>query len=748
MKSFRSIFLMFVTALLVLSCTEDMDNEYSNKVTDRVMLKFHAAKETKAVCTRSAPDNVDDGVSAGYQVKDFVVFQFDQNGNRIVDPQCYDYTPESGTGGQTIPVVLPPTEGVEYTVVVLANMHNPLANVFFAGATTLDKLMQKYQKFESEPDSYRGNETDGYDLLMNGYTTITRSTQQLDVTLFRNVAKFTLTINNTTGSGITLKSAQVKSVPTKIDYFYHLIEEKNPDALTVPYPKRTSFTTFDYDSDIFSVAPGEKKTLTYYLPAHLMGTSASTSEKQKGLLAPDYATFVELYGVTTDESKFMCYRFYLGENLVDDYNIRPNYHYTLPLTFNTVGNPATDARVEEMPAVMVEQEANSYILNPLTADMQRMYQIPVANRVNTFWVNEQYAGHIPTSTSYTITDDEWSAEVIWQTSGQQMIEFYDENGNRTDKEGRESPVYKGNKTLNIKPKRGAKGNVVVGVYRTDKTGTREYLWSWHLWITDYNPDECRNQNWDGRFKYALSNGSGEVHRYIGAAWDADDAKYHNKWMMDRNLGAMVGEGSFDDMEGLYYTWGRKDPFTAGGNSEKSIYTYNRTTDQFPKFKHPEVARGVHSTIPYYINHPAERFGSDGSLYYANPYEQSIWNDPDWSISAQGGKTKKSFFDPCPPGWRLPESDTWNGVLGHVLNTELGFKIYYDGIDNGENYTIYRWGWLHRGVSYYVSNMYLHSSTPTGAGESGCVLVGGRGSNSPKITSVVRSYGGFARAVQE
>ena len=80
MKSFRSIFLMFVTALLVLSCTEDMDNEYSNKVTDRVMLKFHAAKETKAVCTRSAPDNVDDGVSAGYQVKDFVVFQFDQNG--------------------------------------------------------------------------------------------------------------------------------------------------------------------------------------------------------------------------------------------------------------------------------------------------------------------------------------------------------------------------------------------------------------------------------------------------------------------------------------------------------------------------------------------------------------------------------------------------------------------------------------------------------------------------------------------
>lgn len=143
--------------------------------------------------------------------------------------------------------------------------------------------------------------------------------------------------------------------------------------------------------------------------------------------------------------------------------------------------------------------------------------------------------------------------------------------------------------------------------------------------------------------------------------------------MDRNLGAMVGEGSFDDMEGLYYTWGRKDPFTAGGNSEKSIYTYNRTTDQFPKFKHPEVARGVHSTIPYYINHPAERFGYDGSIYYANPYEQSIWNDPDWSISAQGGKTKKSFFDPCPPGWRLPESDTWNSVLGHVLNTELGFK---------------------------------------------------------------------------
>lgn len=688
MKTINKILALAACCLSVASCNDEnllTQERESWQGNDKISLSLTAAPETRTGDSRAVDVTVDEGTGTGYHISDFVIFQFDENGKRIVDPKYYEYTPDAPNDpGQTIPVVLPTADGVEYTVVVLANYHNKLAPITFADATTLDKLMQKYQKFEKLEDSYRTNSNGTYDLMMNGYAKISKSTSQLNVTLFRNVAKLTLTINNPSGSRVTLKTAQLRSVTTKIDYFPRLIEKEDSSLLTEPYPNHNNFTTFDYAADEFAVAPGESKVLTYYLPCHLLGTSQSSSEKTKGVYAPDYATFVEIYGVSKDGSKYSRYRFYLGDNMTNDYNIRPNYHYTLPLTFNKIGNPQTDSRVELVDAILQEPDANSYIVNPLPGDDQRMYCIPVAWRINTFWQNEMDAGHIASSTAYTImNDNEWSADIIWQSSDQQMIEFYNSNGTITDKDGRVSPIYYGQQALRFKPKKGAEGNVLVGVYRTDQTNAddptkREYSWSWHLWITDYNPDECRNQNWDGRYKYVLSNGSGEVHHYVGSAWDDENAMYHNKWMMDRNLGAL---SNFDDSSnnikrtyGMYYQFGRKDPYT-----NRTIYKYEISSNTFKTTQIKKFSALIHTINTVTNPHTVGLSDYNSYSYIDDNAYWNIWDDPDWNKQANNGVTTKSFFDPCPPGWRIPEISAFKSQTARSVSEYGGHIIYLNNI---------------------------------------------------------------------
>ena len=688
MKTINKILALAACCLSVASCNDEnllTQERESWQGNDKISLSLTAAPETRTGDSRAVDVTVDEGTGTGYHISDFVIFQFDENGKRIVDPKYYEYTPDAPDDpGQTIPVVLPTADGVEYTVVVLANYHNKLAPITFADATTLDKLMQKYQKFEKLEDSYRTNSNGTYDLMMNGYATISKSTSQLDVSLFRNVAKLTLTITNSSGSGVTLKTAQLRNVTTKIDYFPRLIEKEDSSLLTEPYPNHNNFTTFDYAADEFAVAPGESKVLTYYLPCHLLGTSQSSSEKTKGVYAPDYATFVEIYGVSKDGSKYSRYRFYLGDNMTNDYNIRPNYHYTLPLTFNKIGNPQTDSRVELVDAILQEPDANSYIVNPLPGDDQRMYCIPVAWRINTFWQNEMDAGHIASSTAYTImNDNEWSADIIWQSSDQQMIEFYNSNGTITDKDGRVSPIYYGQQALRFKPKKGAEGNVLVGVYRTDQTNAddptkREYSWSWHLWITDYNPDECRNQNWDGRYKYVLSNGSGEVHHYVGSAWDDENAMYHNKWMMDRNLGAL---SNFDDSSnnikrtyGMYYQFGRKDPYT-----NRTIYKYEISSNTFKTTQIKKFSALIHTINTVTNPHTVGLSDYNSYSYIDDNAYWNIWDDPDWNKQANNGVTTKSFFDPCPPGWRIPEISAFKSQTARSVSEYGGHIIYLNNI---------------------------------------------------------------------
>ncbi|MDE6855590.1 MAG: hypothetical protein K2J34_03890, partial [Muribaculaceae bacterium] len=47
--------------------------------------------------------------------------------------------------------------------------------------------------------------------------------------------------------------------------------------------------------------------------------------------------------------------------------------------------------------------------------------------------------------------------------------------------------------------------------------------------------------------------------------------------------------------------------------------------------------------------------------HLNPYERNIWDDPDWHTDS------KSIFDPCPPGWEVPDYGVYEGFASFEVS---------------------------------------------------------------------------------
>lgn len=164
------------------------------------------------------------------------------------------------------------------------------------------------------------------------------------------------------------------------------------------------------------------------------------------------------------------------------------------------------------------------------------------------------------------------------------------------------------------------GNAVVAV----KVG-HEIKWSWHIWVTSYRP-------------------SGKTGAF-----------------MDRNLGALSADRHHNDgcgALGLLYQWGRKDPFpgsaSATAGHEPKIYRADGTTLPVAK-----EAASAGPNLEASIAHP--------QLIYFSPS-----GNCDWYAAGNGGRNnylwnslagKKTPYDPCPAGWRIPsmsDSDVLSG----------------------------------------------------------------------------------------
>lgn len=179
--------------------------------------------------------------------------------------------------------------------------------------------------------------------------------------------------------------------------------------------------------------------------------------------------------------------------------------------------------------------------------------------------------------------------------------------------------------INVKSKPGSKGNAVIAL-----TVDGEVRWSWHLWVTDYNPDKDLQSN-------NLKTGpnivdGGKLYRYKNNTGD--------NIFMDRNLGANSADKTKGkETHGMYYQWGKKDPMPGFA-----------PPNYFPETLFDLPAEYRENNLAYSIEFPDEYInqrGRSGGEWYS--YNEGIHNHDLWgSIS-----NKKSIYDPCPEGWRIP-----------------------------------------------------------------------------------------------
>lgn len=287
--------------------------------------------------------------------------------------------------------------------------------------------------------------------------------------------------------------------------------------------------------------------------------------------------------------------------------------------------------------------SNSYIINP---SVEPVLYIPM-DKVNDFW-------SIANSSKTFKDTTTWTAELLWQdTPTSDFIRFIKDDGTlATTLSGR------GLQSIAVTTKAGYEGNALVCV----KNAEGEIMWSWHLWVTDYNP------TYDaapvaGQYVYPVSNGY--VHRYAGAIWET--GVMQNKYIMDRNLGARTA--GFSTVGALFYQYGRKDPQPMIGNGNQ-LYDINGTSlnytgnnrNLYNKPLSPEVI----------ANNPTQFMYNGGSygmnICYmtpnvdlgniANPF---FTNNP-WCNPIPGNNLK-SLFDPCPPGWKMPpQYEIWSDFV--------------------------------------------------------------------------------------
>ena len=126
--------------------------------------------------------------------------------------------------------------------------------------------------------------------------------------------------------------------------------------------------------------------------------------------------------------------------------------------------------------------------------------------------------------------------------------------------------------------------------------------------------------------------------------------------MDRNLGATSATPGSVGALGLLYQWGRKDPFL--GSSSISLDKQAVSTGTW-----------------------AIKSGGSLASAEANPmtfYTSVILPNYSWG-------TKKTAYDPCPSGWRVPDGDG-NGVWATALGSSEDLTVKYDSSKKGMNFS--------------------------------------------------------------
>ena len=578
---------------------------------------------------------------------------------------------------------------VKNTLLVAANVGGKAG---VTPGTSLDDFLNIFNaELLTSPDDLTGSgiwySPDGTDryLRMSGSTVLDGvAPDNADIgaiTLKRNCAKVVVRLKNSGSSRVAVDRVQLRDINRK--YYYVTNQPGFADPYDPTDPARMDLAPQRYpDGGAEGTgADAGYRIYTYYVPANVRGSIANASQKGKNYQALRGATYFSVHATDVNTAEEVVYNYYLGADLTSDFNLLPNHKYSYTVDINDRGTASGDGRIEELGDLTFTRDANCYMLKPPSwAGATRDFLIPV-RRAAVFW-NEPGMGlgvyGAGNSTPHYTLDEEsqWVVSIVWNeiykadgslATGSELLVTSSGTG---FSDGhfriRVASGMRGNALVALKKKAAA---VPAGKQITDPSDTETYvsdpkyhtngdiLWSWHLWVTDYDPYVPMAVA-PGTYIYAVPNG--EIHRHADKSpstlWTS--GAYADAFMMDRNLGAVVPQAGVEDAKksyGLYYQWGRKDPFVnAGAVATKAADSTGEPGEGAPK-----------QNIRYSIHHPDTylTYSGNWTAYETGGFvlgsPTATWNDPRANEhGADNCEAGKSIYDPCPYGWALPMNGAW------------------------------------------------------------------------------------------
>ncbi len=581
----RRIGIIIISFLLLASCKREHQSKDPDpgKVVTAHFSFTTAPMQQKGVATRSTPSStVDD-----QQITDMWVIQFDNSGTFLRKSYSHNINPAA------FDVQLSPNaSGTTSNIYFLANngptLDTPTNEAAFKTQTkTITQESDLFISGSSKKNIPMFGQLLTQTVPGSGYM------ETMNVTLMRMLAQvdFTYTIDASITSSFILEQVRVCNVPN-MQYYA---------PGTGNFPASPSSGTVIHLPLETATAPGPT-TVTFYLPDNRRGVGANTAGTNERLKSGvDYATYIELIGHLTtgapDVAEFR-YRIYPGADKYNDYNLVRNTKYSLSTTLK--GISASDSRVHVV-------SANCYMLKPGGS-----VNIPVSR------ANESNLG-----TQIADVSTGWKAAINWETTAGLVTLDYN--------------TYLSSGYFKVTaPSTTAKGNAEVVV--TDAAGTN-VLWSWHIWVTDYDPTLSANVD--------VLNG--------------------NTWMK-YNLGATAlanGSNSFATSGGLMYQWGRKDPFPNSNTVGDNVAPISLSGFTMPAYTGLTTTAVTNDTYVKYADASASPISYTNQLAYSVKYPMLFLSN--WSgstataagsstvgISSWGGEygDSKSVYDPCPAGWRV------------------------------------------------------------------------------------------------
>ncbi len=302
--------IILLLALICVRCSnntfEHIDVERGDE-TSMVRFNLHSA-DNISVETKGYDATLSDSEESA--IDNYNIFCFNlQNGEEI-----HQYV----TSGKAVDLLL---EKGTWEIYVVANTNSDL------GTKTIESL-----KTYSVNYITAGNLLNDSRLHMSYYDTIeVTKDATIDLKLERAYAKVNIDITlSGAATDYTIISREVKRAPM-LGYLFK-------DNIS-------TFTGIHFSPD---------ENFSFYMFENLQGINTDiTSAKNKiAANAPTYATYIEV--VAQSSTQEITYTYYLGENTINDFNIRRNHTYNINM--NISGNSSSDLRVETSTLPTVDPE--------------------------------------------------------------------------------------------------------------------------------------------------------------------------------------------------------------------------------------------------------------------------------------------------------------------------------------------------------------------------------------------------------